>query len=239
MLTSHPSSPRTGMKSLTLSHVYPYPPMSSMASIIHWSSCLLIVFLRFVCVRVGTSFWLVLVLQRVLSFCRCSKCMISTRCCIWLSQIQLTPFLGVKNKRKVGLLQHTLYNQPTKTTSYTTNSFLLLHCLSSDWGPLSEVIGVWVCTLTLWHHCACAPGSIPWFYAPSQHMGFAEVLCMWAGPEVQKVFMHSSLHYCSTWKCRLEIVITSWANYQNLCTIKKRNREIDWFLLVISTVSEI
>ena len=118
--------------------------MSSRASIIHWSLCLLIVFPRFVCVRVGTSFWLVLVLQRVLSFCRCSKCMLSTKCCIWLSQIQLTPFLGVKKRGKLVFNTHSITSQPKPPVTPQIASF------SCTVYPLTEAL--WVKLLV----CECA-----------------------------------------------------------------------------------
>lgn len=145
VLTFHPSSQGWGEMPLTLPHLCSHLSMSSVFCILHWSSTRLIPFPMLVFVKMGTSFWLVFVLQRILSFQSCSKCMLSTEGWIWLSQIQLTPFLGKRTRGSWVLLQHTLYNQPAVTTSSTRNSFLLLHCPSSGLGPLSDVIHVWVC----------------------------------------------------------------------------------------------
>ena len=166
VLTFHPSSQGLGEMLLTLPHLCPHLSMPSMFSILHWSSSRLIPFPMLVSVKMGTSFWLVFVLQRILSFQSCSKRTLSKEGWIWLSQIQLTPFLGKRTRGRLVLLQYTLYNQPTITTIYTSNSFLLLHCPSSDLGPLSDVIRVWVCTLTVCHSCAHASGSTPCSYVP-------------------------------------------------------------------------
>lgn len=213
--------------------------MSSVFCILHWSSSWLIPFPMLVFVKMGTSFWLVFVLQRILFFQSCSRCMLSTEGWIWLSQIQLTPFLGKRTRGRLVLLQHTLYTQPTITTSDPRNSFLLLHCPSSDLGPLSDVIHVWVCTLTLCHSCAHASGSTPCSYVPPTCGLHRGALYVGRARGSERAHAYSYPSYCSRWKCRLGIVITSWASSQNLCPIKKRNRETDWFLLIIRTASEI
>lgn len=171
MLTSHPSSPRTGRKSLTLSYLYPHLPMSSLASIIHWSSCLLIVFLRLVCVRMGTSFWLVLVLQRILFFCTCSKRMVSTKCCIWLSQIQLTPFLGIKTRGKLVFFNtHSIISQLKPPVTPEIASF------SCTVQPLTEAL--WV-KLLVCEYAHLLSGIFVPVHQESSY-GFMLPLIMWA-----------------------------------------------------------
>lgn len=141
-----------------------------MASIIHWCLCLLIVFLRFVCVRVGTSFWLVLVLQRVVSFCRYSKCMLSTKCCIWLSQIQLTPFLGVKKRGKLVFNTHSITSQPKPPVTPQIASF------SCTVYPLTEAL--WVKLLVCEYAHLLSDIIVP-VHQEASH-GFMLPLSIWA-----------------------------------------------------------